>query len=268
MFSKEFIEEYSLFRKFPIEHDLGNNVEHWYTTPINMKCHTCQSMETFNMTNGFEHDGYNGYNIRPANRVFDLRYECQSCKSFERRFFIYVNEKVDKMYKVGQHPEWEIKMDKRLEKILGSHSKTYKNGLVCESQGYGIGAFSYYRRITEEIIDKLLNSLTDLLEPSQIERYNVALEKTKKTTVTSDKIDLVKDLLPQSLRPSGMNPLSILHSELSKGLHGQSDESCLESAGNIKKILIYLVKRISENQEDSAEFTEGMKAFLDKKSGN
>ena len=54
---------------------------------------------------------------------------------------------------------------------------------------------------------------------------------------------------------------------LSKGLHGQSDESCLESAGNIKKILTYLVKRISESQQDGAEFSKGMKAFLDKKSG-
>ncbi|MFZ0548883.1 MAG: hypothetical protein WAM60_25760, partial [Candidatus Promineifilaceae bacterium] len=59
---------------------------------------------------------------------------------------------------------------------------------------------------------------------SQLEQYQFALAETKKTTITQDKINLVKDLLPAILRPDGMNPLSILHSSLSKGLHAESDE--------------------------------------------
>jgi hypothetical protein len=78
-----------------------------------------------------------------------------------------------------------------LEKTLGKHSKTFRKGLICESQGYGVGAFAYYRRITEEIIDELLASIADLIEVDNKEQYLEALEKTKQTRVTQEKIDLL-----------------------------------------------------------------------------
>ncbi|MDZ7680350.1 MAG: hypothetical protein U5J63_01245 [Fodinibius sp.] len=96
-------------------------------------------------------------------------------------------------------------------------SRHYKKGLICESQGYGIGAFSYYRRIVEDI-DDLLDEISSLLKGEELDKYQEALQKTKKTNVTQDKIELVKDLLPQILRPDNMNPLSTLHSTLSEGL--------------------------------------------------
>ena len=265
MFSKEFLEEYSLFRKFSIEGDMAKNVDHWYVTPINMKCHICGSKETFNMTNEFAHDGYDRYNRAPANRVFDLKYTCQSCKKFERRFFIYVNKKFDSIHKVGQYPEWEIRMDKNLEKTLNKHSKTFRKGLVCESQGYGIGAFAYYRRITEEIIDELLESIADLIDIDSQAEYKKALEKTKQTRVAQEKIDLIKDLLPTILKPNGINPLGVLHSELSAGLHAESDEKCLENANHIKSILIFLINQIIQSKESAKGFTQSMKSILDKK---
>jgi hypothetical protein len=52
--------------------------------------------------------------------------------------------------KVGQFPPWSIRVDRNAEQILGQHVEIYKRGLTCESQGYGIGAFSYYRRIVEQ----------------------------------------------------------------------------------------------------------------------
>ena len=63
------------------------------------------------------------------------------------------------MKKVGQSPAWDIVMDKELESLLGDHAYFYKSGLICESQRYGIGAFAYYRRIVEEVIDELLVSV-------------------------------------------------------------------------------------------------------------
>lgn len=111
--------------------------------------------------------------------------------------------------------------------------------MVCESQGYGIGAFAYYRRITEDIIDELLDSIIDLIEPENIDKFKTALEATKKTRVTQEKIELVKDLLPGILKPNGMNPLGVLHSELSEGLHAETDANCLENATHIKDILTF-----------------------------
>jgi hypothetical protein len=143
---------------------------------------------------------------------------------------------------------------------------TFRKGLVCESQGYGIGAFSYYRRITEEIIDELLDSITDLVEEANKVEYKIALEKTKQTRVTQDKIDLVKGLIPSILKPNGMNPLGVLHSELSEGLHAATDQACLENASHIKSILIFLINQIIQSKESAKGFTESMKSLLEKKS--
>lgn len=265
MVTKEFLEDYSLFRKFK-PGSINKDVSFWSAVPINMTCKNCESSQTFNMTNEYFHDGFVSKNYFVGDRVLDLRYLCQSCKSFERRFFIYVNSVPDTMYKVGQYPEWEIKLDKTLEKTLHKHSKTFRKGLVCESQGYGIGAFSYYRRITEDIIDELLDSIYDLIEEEHKAAYQEALEKSKNTRVTQEKIDLVKDLLPTIIKPNGMNPLGVLHSELSEGLHAETDEACLENANHIKTILTYLINQIIQSKEAAKEFTASMQSLLDKKS--
>jgi hypothetical protein len=265
MFTKELFEDYSLFRKFnPSEYQ--PEVKYWKSVPINMKCLVCESEQTFNQTSSFYNDHPKANNGRAEDRTFDIRYQCQSCRDFERRFLVYVSEDLNTIYKVGQYPEWEIKMDKGLEKTLHKHAKTFRKGLVCESQGYGIGAFAYYRRITEEIIDELLESITDLIDEQNKDDYQEALEKTKQTRVTQEKIDLVKDLLPSILRPNGMNPLGVLHSELSEGLHAESDEACLENANHIKSILTFLINQIIQSKQSAKDFTDGMKSLLTKKS--
>jgi len=170
------------------------------------------------------------------------------------------------MKKVGQYPAWSIEPDKRLKKLLGEHGDYYKNGLTCESQSYGIGAYAYFRRITEDVIDNLLESITGLIEPSEKKKYEEALKKTKKTKVAEEKIDLVKDLLPASLRPGNINPLKTLYSALSLGLHEQTDEECMKQAEIIRRALVYLVNQIMRTKEDKKIFTEGMKKLLGKQS--
>lgn len=259
---KEFLEEYPLFRKLKAK--FPETLNNYPIVPINMKCNVCDSMQTFNMINNYS-ESY-GYKDYPANNTLvRLDYLCQSCKRFHRQFNLYINEALDAVYKVGQYPEWEIRIDKNLEKTLGKHASTYKKGLVCESQGYGIGAFAYYRRITEQIIDELLDSINDLIDEVNREKYRIALEQTKKTRVTQEKIDLVKDLLPSILRPHNMNPLGILHSELSEGLHAETDENCLEIATHFREILTFLVNQIIQSKSSATKFTESMKAILDKK---
>lgn len=139
--------------------------------------------------------------------------------------------------------------------------------MVCESQGYGIGAYAYYRRIIEEIIDSLLDSIADLIPESEKQQYLEALNKTKETIIAKGKIELVKDLLPEILRPDGMNPLNLLHSTLSEGLHAKTDEECLEIAGSIRDILVFLVNQILQTKESSKKFTTRMRKLLEKKAG-
>jgi len=261
--NKEFLEEYSLFRRFNFS--VAQTMNRIPKPPINMLCRNCGNLQTFNMINEYwEFHSYS--NPASADEKVRLIYLCQSCRQFTRQFDVYISPELDYVYKFGQYPEWEIKMDKNLESTLGKHAKTFRKGLVCESQGYGIGAFSYYRRITEEIIDELLDSITDLVEEANKAEYKIALEKTKQTRVTQDKIDLVKDLLPSILKPNGMNPLGVLHSELSEGLHAETDQACLENASHIKSILTFLINQIIQSKESAKGFTESMKSLLEKKS--
>jgi hypothetical protein len=257
--NKEFLEDYSLFRKMSLE--LPKTFNSLSQPSINMKCFKCDSIQTFKM----ENDYFNYHPVNISDRKVTIVYTCQSCKDYTRQFQVYFSPNNDYMYKFGQYPEWEIKMDKNLEKTLGKHSQTFRKGLVCESQGYGIGAFSYYRRITEDIIDELLDSIEDLIEVEHKEKYNEALLKTKKTRVTQEKIDLVKDLLPSILKPNGMNPLGVLHSELSEGLHAESDEDCMENANHIRSIMTFLINQIIQSKETAKNFSESMKSILEKK---
>ena len=258
--NKDFLENYSLFRKMKIE--LPKHFKNLEEPAINMKCLKCESIQTFKMENSY----YRHHPVEVADIKQSIIYTCQSCKEFTRQFQVYFSPNNDYMYKFGQYPEWEIKIDKNIEKTLGNHSSTFRKGLVCESQGYGIGAFSYYRRITEDIIDELLDSIEDLIDEEHKEKYKEALEKTKNTRVTQEKIELVKDLLPTILKPGGMNPLGVLHSELSEGLHAETDQSCLANANHVRSILTFLINQIIQSTEASKNFSKSMKSLLEKKS--
>lgn len=263
---KEFLETYPLYRKRRID-ALSDRADKLPKPNIKMPCLWCQSSQTFVMTNeAYEGCSYANYPVKGL--VFRARYLCVHCQKFERHFLIRVAEDRLSVTKVGQYPPWEINGDPEIERLLAEHSGYYKKGLVCESQGYGIGAFGYYRRIVEEIIDRLLEDVADLLAGDDLDSYRAALEKTQKTTVTQEKIDLVKDLLPPILRPEGMNPLSALHSALSEGLHAESDEVCLEYAQAVREVLVFLVNQVAASRRSSKEFTDSMRKLLEKRSGS
>lgn len=258
----KFLETYPLYRKFST--DIGYRLLCSIPKPpIRMHCHTCDCLQTFNMSNEY-YQNYS-YESSCSGKVVRLVYLCSACKKYECFFLLQFAD--DYVMKVGQCPPWEIVPDKNLSTLLGDHQDYYKKGLVCESQGYGIGAYAYYRRIIEEIIDSLLDSITDLIPESEKQKYLEAFNKTKKTIIAQKKIELVKDLLPEILRPDGMNPLNLLHSTLSEGLHAKTDEECLEIAESIREILVFLVNQILQTEESSKKFTTSMRKLLEKKAG-
>jgi len=255
---REFLEKYPLYRKFNTA--LPDTFLKLDMPAVHMSCSVCDSEQTF--TSKTDHR----YNMPVNGCVKEFIYNCASCGQFRRHFFLKFSPDGDYVMKIGQEPPWEITPDRTLEKVLGPRAVYYKRGLVCESQGYGIGAFAYYRRIIEEIIDDLLAGVVNLIVAGEERKvYLEALEKVRRTTITQDKIDLVKDLLPPILRPDGMNPLSTLHSVLSEGLHQQTDERCIELAMAVREVLIFLVNQITLTQTAAANFTESMRKILERK---
>lgn len=259
---QELLEKYPLYRKFKYENppDLGELKK----PAIHMDCPVCKSGQTFKMSNEY-HELFNHPNIPAEGAVVRAAYACASCGRSLRYFFLKFDPKGKYVMKVGQEPPWDITPDRTLEKMLGAHAEHYKKGLICESQSYGIGAFAYYRRIVEEIIDDLLAGIADLMGDEDRERYLEALEETKKTKVAQEKISLVKDLLPPLLRPGGMNPLSTLHEVLSEGLHMEPEERCLELAMGVREVLVFLVNQIEVTRTAASDFTKSMRRLLDRR---
>lgn len=258
---KEFLEKAPLYSKLKIESII--RYEDIPKPAVHMFCENCKSEQTFQMINRYKWDEPDYMAVQKIFETFSL-YECAAC-GWHRAFLLHFDIINSKVMKIGQYPSWSININKELAKVLGEDEKIYKNGLICESQGYGIGAYAYYRRIIESIIDLLLDMIPDLLNAEDKETYEMVLAKTKHEINASDKIALVKDLLPPSLRPGGANPLSILHQTLSEGLHAKTDDECLELAGNVRLVLTYLVEQIAISRESNKRFTEGMKKLLGRK---
>lgn len=280
MLNKTFFETYPLYRKFLLELAYhSDSITDIDTPAINMPCRKCELVQTFNRNN--ELWEVHAVNQASANNkdVWDttirVRYVCSACDDYEYLFYINFvktgqskkdeNNNVGYVWKVGQVPAWEINVDKNLSDALGEKIDLYKRGLTCESQGYGIGAFAYYRRVVEEVINDLLKLIEELLEGEDKKKYHEAYLKTVSAKNTENKIELVQDLLPITLRPEGFNPLAAIHSSLSEGLHSQTDDRCLELASTIREVLEYLINQVIKNKQDSTKFTDSMKKLLGKK---
>jgi hypothetical protein len=149
---------------------------------------------------------------------------------------------------------------------MGKHVREFKKGLINESQGYGIGAFAYYRRIVEVLIGDLLNDILELIpDGKEHQEYRDALEKVKGDVRAEVRIDAIKDLIPAALRPGGTNPLRELHSALSEGLHAQSDEECLEYSSHIRESLTFLVEQVTRTRQNAKTYAETIKALQEKR---
>jgi len=82
----------------------------------------------------------------------------------------------------------------------------------------------------------------------------------------SKAIDQVKSAIPQVLLIDGQhNPLTLLHTALSEGLHDHSDEECLEIAQDIRLVLTELAERASTALREEAELEKSVARLLGRK---
>jgi hypothetical protein len=80
------------------------------------------------------------------------------------------------------------------------------------------------------------------------------------------KIDYAGDLLPASLRPEGKpNPMAILHELASDGLHGKSDEECVDIFDACRETFEYVFGKMRIETEEAKKFVKGMAELADKR---
>ena len=292
-----FLTEYGLYRKYPFPGGEDRSFQSIPSPAIQLFCSSCNGERTWielrkerclSSTTVNEERAVKGDDDRSVGGCLVCHtFLCSSCQRQTIAFVVRfgadhklnkrtgdpekdaLNPTTDVPYvlKVGQYPAWSIDPPKEVKIALGRHEDLYKRGTICESQGYGIGAFAYYRRIVEDMIDQLLADIAELIEPQEREKYRAALAKVRGTIVAADKIEIVKEMLPTFLRPGGINPLQTLHDALSVGIHALDEDDCLALAEGIRQSLAMLCKHIALAKQDAEEYATkitSVKERLDK----
>lgn len=206
----------------------------------------------------FRSNDYKGVSHSSINMLF-IDYTCSNCSETQKKYALAVtansaNQKSGEAYKFGELPAFGPRTPSRLISLIGPEREVFLKGRQCESQGLGIGAFAYYRRIVENQKNRMLDEIIKVAEKLSAGHETLTLlKKAKEEQRFSDAIEPIKSALPQALLLNGQNPLTLLHRALSEGLHAKEDEHCLQLAQDIRIVLAALAENIAQALKDEEE---------------
>jgi hypothetical protein len=197
-------------------------------------------------------------------------FECKNCNSSEKRFALLLildsGKNLLTAYKYGEYPDFGPPVPPRAITLIGPDKDLFLKGRKCENQGLGVGAFTYYRRVIENqknrIFDEILKVTRKLFPNDEVIQE---IEQAKTETQFSKAVDTIKHALPQSLLINGQNPLTLLYSALSEGVHDLSDDECLGYASSIRVILFELAEKLSQVIKDNAELNNAVTNLIKKR---
>ena len=194
----------------------------------------------------------------PLNYKF-IRYTCRDCRTTEKTFALVVQQNnLDIVaMKLGEYPPFSSPISSRIQKLLStSDLDLYRKGCRAESQGLGIGAATYFRRIVEKQWQQLvreIRSASKRLGVLDVEVYDAALKETQFSTA----VGMLRGKIPEKLLIlNGENPLTLLYKPLSRQLHGLTDRECLQQAADIRVVLTALLENIAEVLKSQDELRE------------
>jgi hypothetical protein len=196
--------------------------------------------------------------------IINVQYECKNCGKEFKSFSLVARpmaspEGSGSVIKIGEWPPFEIEVSPNLLELLRTDKNLFQKGLEAELKNLGIGAFTYYRRVVEnkkdELIDEIIQVAKKVDEGSEVID---SLVKAKETFQFSRAIKDIKPAIPIVLLINGENPLLLLHSALSTGIHGMTDEECLEIAKDVRRVLTALTERIARALEKDEELKDSV----------
>jgi hypothetical protein len=159
--------------------------------------------------------------------------------------------------KYGEMPPLGPPTPRQLWALVESERDAFLKGRRCETQGLGIGAFAYYRRVVENQKNRILDEIIKVAEKTGASPEIISnLKAAKKETQFKKAVEMVKDAIPETLKIDGHhNPLTLLHDALSEHLHEHTDEECLAIATSIREVLQDLGERSANALKDRAALT-------------
>jgi hypothetical protein len=200
-----------------------------------------------------------------------LTYICRNCRATIKTFAIqarHTGSSTGEAIKYGELPPFGPVTPARVITLIGPDRDLFLQGRRTESQGLGIGAFSYYRRVVENQKGRIIAEIARVAQrlgakPEMLQTFKAA----EKETQFSKAIEAIKGGIPDVLRIGSHNPLTLLHTALSGGLHEHTDKECLEIAQEIRLVLTELAERLSQALKEEAELQTAVSRLLNRKSG-
>jgi hypothetical protein len=216
----------------------------------------CQKEQTWG--NVYRYTGHGGSNDRGIGQL--VAYRCRNCQA-KRQEYWYVWDDSG-FWKVGQFPELQEVIEPKLNAALGPSRELYRKAIRSRSFGFGIGAVSYLRRIIEETTERLM----DLLREEKWDEWSVAekqqFEHARATYQYSQKIEFAAvKILPAKVFANGKDSFTALHNVTSNGLHGKSEEECLEIFDRCNLIFVHTFRVLHQHKLDREEFAAQLLAL-------
>jgi len=197
-------------------------------------------------------------------------YQCKNCEATSKIYsisFQLMDRIKAKVIKIGEWPPFGTPTPTRLLSLVENEKEYFLKGRRAENLGLGIGAFAYYRRVIENQKNRIFDEIIKVINLTKTDSNLLdALRKAKDENQFSKAVESLKGGIPDSLLIDGHNPLTLLHSALSEGLHAETDEECLEFANTIRIVLSAFAERLGEILKDQSELKQALSKLLSKKS--
>ena len=195
-----------------------------------------------------------------------IHYICKNCNAYIKMYAVSIkihSNSEGEIYKYGEFPPFGPPTPSKLINLIGPDRELFLVGRRAENQDMGIGAFTYYRRVLENQKNRIIDEMIKVLKKYDTEESIInKFEKAKDETQFSNAIETIKDVLPKILLIDNHNPLSLIHTALSNGIHAQTDEECLELATSIRVLLIELADRMNGVLKEKKDLKEAVSKLL------
>jgi hypothetical protein len=196
--------------------------------------------------------------------ISNIHFKCGDCETQELLFIVRAFDKGDASVgfaeKIGQYPPWRIAPSADITRFLGDQTDDlYRKALVSLSQGYGLGALAYLRRVVEDSARALVNLLAAFTEqeggpPKAVTELRTLAEGKEIETM----LKRAADLFPSHLRPGNTNPLATIYDAASIAIHREDDSTCAKKANAIVKALEYVIPTMSRQIKGKTDYLEAI----------
>ena len=237
---------------------------------ISIYCPKCKKQMLFHRAGSTPGESGATIEIYPEQRFFDIDFECsdQTCR-YHKRYFIHRHHEGDQLIltKCGEWPSLSPRVNRVIENTFPESADLLKKGVVCLNEGYGLGAFAYFRQVLENHIETLLTVVEDYAKETDDKITVDKIANLRIRQPMSDKIAIAKDALPAILKVDGLNPLGTIYGCLSEDIHKGTDEECLGKAQAIYTSMVFILETLAQSRKIRLEYAENLKLRLAPKTG-